>query len=544
MGARFFRRASFLFFVGAFFNVAQAGALFADRPAAVAGQYVVKLRSHRVGIQSLGAFSLQERIGSSSNLVLVRSSAVGVQSLRSDRELQKLRAHPDVLFAEPNYLYYADQSLPAQLPNDADFSLLWGFNNIAQEVNKIVGRRGADIKAAQAWALSTGSPNVVVGIVDTGIDYNHPDLRANIWSSPENPAVHGINAITGELDPMDDNKHGTHVAGTIGASGNNVIGVSGVNWTIKMMGCKFLSAEGAGALTDAIKAIDWCVDHGAQILNNSWGGGPFSQALADSIQRAADRGVLFVASAGNNSSNNDLSPSYPASYVLPNVVAVAATNNQDLLASFSNYGAQSVHLSAPGDEIYSTLPGGAYGYLSGTSMATPQVTGAAALLLSREPERSYAELRSRLLASTDKIKVLRTRSVSGGRLNLYNLLANINPPGFNDIPASAWFDAPLEISTEHPYPTRFKKRWTVEAPGATYLKVHVKKLQTEKTFDKLKVINGDTGEVIEILSGKREGDFWTSAIDGSRMILEFISDTSINDYGFDIDAYRWTEAKF
>lgn len=544
MGTKFFDRGLFVFFFFGFVGGVNAGSLLASGAAAVPGQYVVKLKRERVGIQSLGAFSVRERIGSGDGLVLVRSAAFGIQSLRPDRELQRLRAHPDVLYAEPNYIYRADQSLPAQLPNDADFSRLWGLNNVAQEVNRVVGRRGADIRAAQAWALTTGSPNVVVGIVDTGIDYTHPDLRANIWSSPENPAVHGINAITGALDPMDDNKHGTHVAGTIGASGDNVIGISGVSWSIKMMGCKFLGADGAGALSDAVKAIDWCVDNGAQILNNSWGGGPFSQALADSIQRAADRGVLFIASAGNNGSNNDMLPSYPGSYVLPNIVAVGATNNQDLIAKFSNYGARSVHLSAPGDQIYSTLPGGAYGYLSGTSMATPHVTGAAALLLEREPASTYADLKTRLLGSSDKLKPLRTRTISGGRLNLYNLLANINPPGFNDIPESAWVDAPIEISTEHPYPTRFKKTWSIEAPGATYLMVHVKKLQTEKTFDKLKIINADTGELVEVLSGQREGDFWTTAIDGSRMTLEFISDTSINDYGFDIDGYRWTQATF
>ena len=313
-----------------------------------------------------------------------------------------------------------------------------------------------------------------------------------------------------------------------------------MNWSVRIMGCKFLNKKGEGTLEGAIKAIDWCVDHGAQVLNNSWGGGGFSQALQDSIQHAADKGVLFVAASGNEYADNDARPSYPSSYPLANVVSVAASTNTDTMADFSNSGSTSVHLMAPGENIYSTIPGGGYEYMSGTSMATPHVAGAAALLLSKEPSLTPPQLKARLMSSTDKIPSVRAHLISGGRLNLYNLLANINPPGFADIPENSWVQKPVAISTEHPYPINAAQTWTIEEPGATFVKVHITKFETEAHFDRLRIISGTTGEVVATLSGIRATDFWTPAVDGPKMILEFVSDTSVNGYGFDIDAYKFT----
>src|SRR6185436_12619632 len=272
-----------------------------------------------------------------------------------------LAARTDVAYVEPNYVVHAFAD-----PNDPSFPQLWGLKNTGQAVNGgVPGLPGADIHASQAWDVSVGSTANVVAVVDTGIDYTHPDLVANVWSAPAAFTVtiagvpitcpagsHGFNAIAMSCDPMDDHNHGTHVSGTIGASGQNGVGVVGVNWIAQLMGIKFLDAGGSGTLADAINAIDFAIQAkrafaaggGANIrvLSNSWGGGDFSQALLDEIRAADAEDMLFVAAAGNNGFSNDLLPTYPASYDSPNVIAVAATTNTDARAFFSNYGAASV----------------------------------------------------------------------------------------------------------------------------------------------------------------------------------------------------------
>src|SRR5262249_49475765 len=250
--------------------------------------------------------------------------------------------------------------------------------------------------------------SAVVGVVDTGVDYTHPDLAGNVWSAPAAFSVtiegstincpagsHGFNAIRLTCDPLDDNNHGSHVSGTIGAAGNNAIGVAGVNWRAQIIGLKFLDASGSGSTADAVNAIEFAIQVKSRfagtatpvnirVLSNSWGGAGFSQSLLDEINKANANDMLFVAAAGNNSSNDDTTGFYPAAYSTqaPNVVAVAATDVGDALANFSNYGAATVQLGAPGVNIYSTVRGGGYSSLSGTSMATPHVTGAALLALS------------------------------------------------------------------------------------------------------------------------------------------------------------------
>src|SRR3989442_6214686 len=269
-----------------------------------------------------------------------------------------LRANPDVEYAEPNYIASSDAT-----PNDPWWGQLWGLLNVGQNVGK-PGTPGADISASLAWDVSTGSRANVVAVVDTGIDYTHSDLAPNVWSAPAPFTVtiggrtitcaagtHGFNAITNTCDPYDDNGHGSHVSGTVGALGNNNLGVVGVNWTARMMASKFLDASGNGTLANSINAIEFVIQAAAatgakvRVLSNSWVTGGFSQALLDEINRADANNMLFVASAGNNSQNNDLYPHYPASYNVPNVIAVAATDNNDRLASFSNYRASSVHLA-------------------------------------------------------------------------------------------------------------------------------------------------------------------------------------------------------
>ena len=328
------------------------------------------------------------------------------------------------------------------MPSDASLGNLWGLLNNGQTVNGDGGTSGRDIHAVPAWDVSTGSRANVVTVVDTGIDYNHPDLAANVWSAPFQFTVnvngvnvtcaagtHGFNAITNSCDPMDDNNHGTHVSGTIGAVANNpaVGGQSavGVNWTASIMGAKFLSATGSGSTSNAIKAIEFAIqakqvpglEANVRVLSNSWGGGGFSQTLLDEIKRANASDMLFVAAAGNAGTNTDIAPSYPAGYDAPNIVAVAATDNDDALAGFSNYGVASVDLAAPGVNILSTTRNSGYAFFSGTSMATPHVSGAAALVLSA-CTLTTAQLKDALLLHVELVGGLVTRVATSGRLDV------------------------------------------------------------------------------------------------------------------------------
>jgi subtilisin family serine protease len=439
---------------------------------AVSREVLVKYRDRTAaGARAL----LEARAGADESAPL---SAGGVRLVRSRTNdtatlIAALKDAPEVEYVEPNYMVYA-----TVVPNDPLFSNLWGLLNTGQDVGGGPGTPSLDIHATAAWNLSTGSASNVVGVIDTGVDYNHPDLAANIWSAPTTFSVtiggltivcgagtHGFNAITGSCNPMDDNNHGTHVSGTIGAVGNNGIGVAGVNWTARIMGLKFLGVGGSGSTSGAIDAMEFAMQaraafsstNGAnvRVLSNSWGGGSFSQALLDEINQANTNNMLFVAAAGNASSDNDAQPAYPASYNAPNVMAVAATTNTDALAYFSNYGASSVHLAAPGVNILSTTRNNTYQYFSGTSMATPHVAGAAALLLSR-CSLTTASLKSALLGNVDTVPGLSTKTITGGRLNtsfpgcppelgtlagqvrngatdapVANALINVNPGGFS-----------------------------------------------------------------------------------------------------------------
>ena len=372
--------------------------------------------------------------------MLVRSRSLNAAAL-----VARLAGRADVLYAEPNFIIRI-----AATPNDPSFNQLWGLLNIGQPINGIPGLAGADIHAAPAWDLSVGSTSHVVAVIDTGIDYTHPDLAPNMWSAPAAFTVtvdgdqitclagtHGFNAITRTCNPMDDHHHGTHVAGTIGAAGNNGIGVVGVNWDARLMGIKFLDSAGSGSIADAIAAIEFAiavkqafaVTGGADIrvLSNSWGGPEFSQALLDQVHATNDADMLFVAGAGNNGFDNDILPMYPASFDAPNVVAVAATTNTDDMAWFSNYGAASVHLGAPGVDILSTMSGNTYAFLSGTSMATPHVSGAAALVLSR-CAIDTAALKDTLLGSVEPVPALAGLTTTGGRLHVHSALRACTAP--------------------------------------------------------------------------------------------------------------------
>jgi subtilisin family serine protease len=327
-------------------------------------------------------------------------------------------------YVEPDYEVHTTLA-----PTDQRFvdGTLWGLRNYGQSG----GVAGADISATNAWDLTTGSTNVIVGVIDTGIRYTHHDLTNQMWHNPHPGSyqgfsndVYGINAITGSGNPFDDNNHGTHVSGTIGAAANDGNPSVGVTWHVQLMGCKFLSAAGSGFTSDAITCVDYAVFNKARILNNSWGGGGYSQGLFDAINAALQQGVLFVAAAGNAANNNDLIPFYPCNYQLDNVVSVAAIDRTDSLAVFSDYGQNTVHLGAPGVDIFSSTAGSdtEYQIFSGTSMATPHVVGVAALILSRFPTADLTELKDRLLLGVVKTPALTGRTITGGRVNAYNSL--------------------------------------------------------------------------------------------------------------------------
>ncbi|HEU5181951.1 MAG TPA: choice-of-anchor D domain-containing protein [Candidatus Polarisedimenticolia bacterium] len=344
------------------------------------------------------------------------------KGVSTEAALERLRGNHHIRYAEPNYLVHVDL-----VPDDPRYPALYGLHNTGQTG----GTPGADIDAESAWNITTGDRRVVVAVIDTGIDYTHPDLAANIWTNPGEIAgngldddnngyvddVHGYDFANDDGDPMDDNFHGTHVAGTIGAIGDNSLGVVGVNWHVSLMALKFLGSGGSGTDSDAVRAVEYAKSMGADVLSNSWGGGGFSQTLLDAINAAAEGGILFVAAAGNDGVNTDIHPQYPASYASEGIITVAATDSEDRLAAFSNYGPSTVHLAAPGVDILSTLPGGKYGLASGTSMATPHVAGVAALVRAVDPDLGLADLKARLLSSVDPIAALATKVSKGGRLN-------------------------------------------------------------------------------------------------------------------------------
>ncbi len=352
-----------------------------------------------------------------------------------------------VEYAQPNFRIETDlpefrevrteRDAPVSGPNDPHFADQWALNNDGTSG----GKKGAHIDALKAWAKTKGSEEIVIAVLDTGVDYTHPDLINNMWVRPDNIPQYsdaqlgtfndryGFDATSNISDPMDDNGHGTHCAGVIGAEADNEIGIAGINWKAKIMPLKFLGRGGFGTTKDAIEAINYAVDRkqngvNVRIISASWGSTQYSKALEDAIRAAGEQGILFVAAAGNSSTDNDRRKHYPSNYDLPNVISVAALDKGDLLASFSNYGPKTVHVAAPGKEIVSTWLKSSYREASGTSMATPHVAGIAALILAAEPDLTVEQLRNRILQSIDPLESLNGKIVSGGRLNAAKALGN------------------------------------------------------------------------------------------------------------------------
>ena len=352
----------------------------------------------------------------------VVGGALDGQSLYLVETLSDLDEAAELLRSMPGVAWvgFDDVVQATELPSDPDLDLdlLWGMN----------GTYGID--APGAWAQTLGDPSVVVAIIDTGVDLDHPDLAANIWTNSGEIAgngidddgngyiddLHGWDFVNNDGDPNDDNNHGTHVAGTIAAVADSV-GVVGVAPNSKVMALKFLDANGSGLTSNAVTALAYAVDNGAQISNNSWGGGGSSSSMSSMLDIAAAANHLFVAAAGNSSNNNDSNPSYPASYSQGNVVAVASNQSDGAPSSFTSYGATSVDVVAPGSGILSSVVGGGYATFSGTSMATPHVAGVAALMLAVNPSISFADIKQILIDTSTSDSRLASYAASGGVVN-------------------------------------------------------------------------------------------------------------------------------
>ena len=334
-------------------------------------------------------------------------------------------------FAEPNYVYEVDLMAT---PNDPRLGNQWGLLN--------AGGNGcaadADIDAPEAWNKTTGSRRFIIAVLDTGIDYKHRDLKRNIWVNKLERKgapgvdddgngyvddVYGIDAYNGDSDPMDDHSHGTHVAGTIGAVGDNGRGIVGVMWQARIMALKFIGASGSGETSGALECLEYILDmkkkhgHDIRVLNASWGGSGPSVALKNAIRQLKQEGILFVASAGNNSQNNDVIPRYPSSFPLGNIIAVASSDCDDQLSLFSNWGPTSVDVAAPGSNILSTVPGGGYACFSGTSMAVPHVAGLAGLILAQRSDWSWRAVRNRIFYRGDHLPWLEGLINKNRRIN-------------------------------------------------------------------------------------------------------------------------------
>ncbi|MGB9181647.1 MAG: S8 family peptidase, partial [Pyrinomonadaceae bacterium] len=418
------------------------------RPEFVPGEILIRFRPETVSAKSQTRTEMTVRAeGREINIEVESLGGVDVfGGLRvahvapeeTSQAIAALNARPDVLYAEPNYIRHASKT-----PNDTRYPQIWNLKNTGQpDGGGHPGQVGVDIHAEPAWDQTTGSKSIVVGVIDEGIDINHPDLKDNIWTNtaevPDNGVdddgngyVDDVNGwdfahndktvfdYTGATYPPPPNysgdveDHGTHVAGTIGATGNNATGVVGVNWQVSLMSLKFLTgADGAGSTADLLRAYGyakmmrelWQSSGGTKganirVLNNSYGGGGFSQAEFDAIRALGDAGILFVVAAGNEGTNNDMFPTYPANYISTNIISVAASTSSGLKASFSNFGPGTVNMTAPGDNILSTTPKGTYDFFSGTSMAAPHVSGGAALVCAAYPNISMSKLRSTLIYS-------------------------------------------------------------------------------------------------------------------------------------------------
>jgi thermitase len=417
-------------------------------------RYIVKLKAGAT--KSFLAEKSNQNLGSLKKMNLSFGDYVLLETDEeiSNKSINMLSSHPDVAYIEPSVklsihpvITHEEDSIgdakDITTMNDPKFAKQWGLINTGSNSGWLFfgGTKGEDVNVKKAWELTTGNQELIVAVIDTGVDHSHPDLAKNMWANQAElngqegvdddgngfiDDIYGYDFANNDGDPKDDNGHGTHCAGNIGAIHNNNTGVAGVMGNVKLMGLKFLSRGGSGESADAIKSIDYAVRMGAKILSNSWGGGEKTQALKDAIIAANEAGVVFVAAAGNSSRNHDSSPSYPSAYKVDNVLSIGAMAGSGKKSGFSDYGATTVHVFAPGSGIMSTYKGGGYKKLSGTSMAAPLASGVVGLLLAQEPELTPKEVIDRVVATAAKTTALDGKAIANGRIDAYRALQNID----------------------------------------------------------------------------------------------------------------------
>jgi thermitase len=443
------------------------------RPGVPVGQrYAIERAAGGEGARHLGPPVAQTAGGGASAAQPPAPLELRVPTTQVLAVVRRLRRFRRVAYAEPDYLMQASAA-----PNDPSFGLQWGESNTGQEIptqeaNEVKGAPekgtpGADDSALKAWGVSTGSTSIVIGEADTGVDYEHPDLGANIWSNPGLVGLcpvgtRGYNVLNHTCFPMDNDTayggHGTHVAGIMGAIGNNSTGVAGMNWHTTILPVKWLNSAATGETGALVEALQWLLKArqegvNIRVINDSatFMGWASSEMLSNEIKSLGENGILFVTAAGNTSQDNDKVPRYPCNYDLPTEICVTATDNNDQLPSWANYGANTVDLAAPGVSIYSTLRAGKYGYLSGGSMAAAQVSGAAALILSVAPSLTPQQLKAEIVGHVDPLPSLAGKVISGGRLDVCQAMpgCRVEPPA----PAPSTGGGPTPAPTPAPAPT-------------------------------------------------------------------------------------------
>ncbi len=394
---------------------------------AFGAEYIVKVKPEYKNKANLAAFGNSKALNVSfGDFYLVKT--------QNKSQIELLKNQDFVDYVEPNFAYSTFNS-----PSDADFGKQWGLNNDGKNSGSwwSRGKVGVDVSALEAWKITKGSKEIKIAVIDTGVDYKHKDLKNNIMVNELElngiegvdddgngyvDDVYGYDFANNDADPMDGHGHGTHCAGVIGAD-HNSIGIAGVNAHVSILPIKFLTDKGGGTLEGALKAIEYATSRGVNIMSNSWGGGGRSQALYDAIEAARDAGITFIAAAGNSNSDNDAKATYPANYKLDNVVSVGALDGKGKRASFSNYGKKTVHVFAPGVDIYSTVHNNRYQKMSGTSMACPHVSGVAGLLLASEPNLTYSDIKDRLM-NTSVISTDINSYTASGYVDAHKALTN------------------------------------------------------------------------------------------------------------------------
>lgn len=517
----------------------------------VAGEIIVKFKSNNKAVVA----------GYKSKLLDSKTYLIKIKNKSNFSEtIKEWNSRPNVEFAEPNFIYRAIGVRESSNLTDPMSSHLWGLHNNGTNEPKSNGRNsspqgiaGADINALKAWKVTKGDSRLKIAVIDTGIDYKHEDLKDNIWVNQAEangiPGVdddgngfvddiHGYDFSDNDGDPMDGNGHGTHCAGTIAAVHDNGLGIKGVMGDAQIVAVKFLNDDGAGDTASAIEAIKYATSLGVDIMNNSWGGGGESQALKNAIEEARDAGIIFTAAAGNSATNNNSLPQFPANYNLENVISVAAHNYADTLASFSCYGNKTVHVAAPGRNILSTVPGNKYAVYSGTSMATPHVTGVVGLYISHKGRQDVGSLRTMLMDTSVYKKSYGRKIISAGRVDAYNFLNEIKtsrpiPPSEN-----SWISKSVDLfETSHPYAPQTLLRKKFVVPGAQNVRVVVRNYGIEKNYDSLRFLDA-SGAEIDRVDGSGT-NFVSEYVDGDTIEVFFKADASVQDYGIEINEIQF-----